>query len=103
MLAPRTFIDPARPKPKKKRKWLRRVALKKAAKNRLYNFRAKRFKAEHPICEICGHRKTQDVHHTRGRHFGNLLEELTWLALCRTCHRYVHDHPKESRAKGWLR
>jgi len=27
----------------------------------------------------------------------------TWLAVCRNCHDWVHSHPKESRALGYLK
>lgn len=54
-----------------------------------------------PFCEICGG-VTRDVHHKAGRLGGNLLNESTWMSVCRGCHDYIHQHPKEARAKGWL-
>ena len=31
------------------------------------------------------------------------LVQSTWLAVCRNCHDWVHAHPKESRALGYLK
>ena len=89
--------------PLRRKTRLRSISPKKAAAYRLYGFRAKRFKKEHPVCEICERRRTVDVHHCRGRHSPDLLDELTWLAVCRPCHNWIHNHANEARAKGWLR
>jgi len=103
MLAPRTFVDPVRPvKVKKGRYRIPHVSPRKAAENRLYSLRAKRFKDEHPVCEVCGVRRTNDVHHKekRGK---NTMREDTWLAVCRRCHREIHNNPSAARAAGWLK
>ena len=54
-------------------------------------------------CAKCGApgRPWLDVHHWAGR-AGNLkLNSTLWLALCRTCHNWVHLHPKEAIAAGF--
>lgn len=66
-----------------------------------YATQRRRYLKRHPMCAICSKRKATDVHHRlgRGRY---LLDERTWLALCRMDHQWIHDHPKLAFAKGWL-
>lgn len=49
----------------------------------------------------CENRPTE-VHHTRGRVGGLMLDRQFWLALCSKCHRWIHDHPAKARAAGLL-
>lgn len=53
------------------------------------------------MCEVCGKRSSQDVHHKAGRGKNYLLED-TWLAVCRACHEEIHRHPAWARKEGWL-
>lgn len=55
----------------------------------------------HPKCQICGKEST-DLHHKNGRIGSNLTDVKTFMALCRKCHREVHDNPKLARGKGYL-
>ena len=82
---------------------LRRVSKKREGESKIYLAKRRRFLSANPVCEKCKHEKSRDVHHVCGRYGGNYLNEMTWLALCRTCHRWIHDHPKEARERGWLR
>ena len=103
MLAPRTFIDPTRqPKPEKIRKGIRRVSKKRAKQGRAYSTQRKAFLLARPVCEVCKTARSQDVHHMRGRHGTNYLDETTWCAVCRTCHDWIHTHPREAKARGLL-
>lgn len=43
-----------------------------------------------------------DVHHTAGRK-ANLLNEDTWLGLCREHHTWVHENAREARKMGLLK
>jgi len=85
---------------------------KKVAKRKLYEKNRKEYLAEHLNCEICGHSGRRDLHHKAGRtgkslnedgemEF-NLTNKLTFMAVCRICHEYLHRNPKESRERGWL-
>ncbi len=89
---------PAGPKPKKR---LPRVTKKRAKQLREYSVRAAAFKRANPHCQSCG-KRTRDVHHTLGRG-PNLLNESSWMALCRPCHRWCHENPGDARAKGWIK
>ena len=59
------------------------------------------FLRAHPICARCP-APAVDVHHAAGRG-KNLNCVHTWIALCRRCHDWVHQHPIEARAEGLLR
>lgn len=53
----------------------------------------------HPMCQAhlsgCTLKAT-DIHHKAGR--GEyLLDQSTYLAVCRTCHTYIETHPEESK------
>ncbi len=37
-----------------------------------------------------------------GRNGERLLDVDYFMAVCRDCHQYIHNNPKESREKGWL-
>ena len=67
----------------------------------------KRLLEEHPACQRCDRERSTDVHEivTRsraGRTEANLLDESNLAVLGPACHRWVHDHPKEAEAEGWL-
>jgi hypothetical protein len=46
--------------------------------------------------------RSEDVHHKAGRTGTNYLDEETWLATCRRCHDWIHEHPNKAREKGLL-
>jgi hypothetical protein len=48
------------------------------------------------------HRIGTEVHHIRGRLGKLLLDQNYWLAVSAEGHRWIHDHPGEARAHGWL-
>lgn len=45
--------------------------------------------------------RSTDIHHKkhRGRY---LLDTSTWMAVSRHAHDYIHSHPAEAYAKGYL-
>ena len=95
-------------KPKTYSKPLKRTPIKKmsdktAKLNKVYSVACKQFKKDNPRCQYEDCRSaTQDVHHIAGRGV-NLLNQSTWMAVCRGHHRYIHDNPKESRESGYLK
>jgi len=46
--------------------------------------------------------RTTDIHHKRGRIGPLLLDWNHWLAVSRWGHEWIHQHPAEARARGWL-
>lgn len=68
-----------------------------------YSKLRKRFLEEKPMCEAalpgCNHQST-DVHHKKGRGIHH-LSTSTWLSVCRQCHMYIEEHPKEAIELGF--
>lgn len=89
---------------KKSTKPIPKKSKKQLALEAIYYVLAKDFKKDHPKCEAnlpgCTG-KTTDIHHleSRGK---NLNDVSKFKAVCRNCHRYIHDHPKEAMEKGLL-
>lgn len=82
---------------------LRRVSKKREIENRRYRTLRRIFLIAHRVCETgaCS-RAADDVHHKAGRG-KNLNRVDTWLAVCRTCHDWIHAHPNEARTRGLLK
>lgn len=86
------------------RKKVNPVSEKQKGKNAEYNARVKEWKMENPECKAkCNQyctKDTDDCQHLRGR--GKyLMDETTWMPVCRSCHTYIGDHSKEAYEKGW--
>lgn len=83
---------------------VKKVSTKHKADIQAYGERVKVWKLENPKCkancnEYCT-KETDDCQHLRGR--GKyLMDESTWLPVCRSCHTYIGDHSKEAYEKGW--
>ena len=65
-----------------------------------------KYLAEHPVCEVqtiaCVGRSV-DCHEPLQRSAqGSITDPENTLAVCRPCHGYIHEHPKESGEKRWL-
>jgi 5-methylcytosine-specific restriction protein A len=59
------------------------------------------------ICEFCGDKRADEVHHRRNRAMGGSSDPdihavSSLLALCRDCHRAVGDFPRGAEALGLL-
>lgn len=56
------------------------------------------------VCQRCGvQRMHQDAHHIVRRSIRATRHQLSnGVTLCRECHSYVHAHPEESRASGFI-
>lgn len=75
---------------KKKEEWLKKYR------------KAKELSQEYHECKVCGktnHKDEADCHHPSGRSGQNILD--FWF-ICVSCHAWIHAHPNESRAKGYL-
>ena len=63
------------------------------------------FLALKPFCEAnlvgtCT-RTSTDVHHKQGRVAENFLTIRTWMAVCRNCHTWIENNPKEAKELGF--
>jgi hypothetical protein len=83
---------------------IKRVSDRRAAALVIYTEARDAFMKAHPWCQVPGClRASRDPHHTCGRLDGNFLNRETWMAVCRPCHDWIHAHPSQARAKGWLK
>ena len=87
------------------RKPLANRSTKRAKQEREYLKIRKSFLLSSQGCQaslpkICT-RQVTDVHHMKGR-IGNLLTDPTYfLAVCRPCHNWIEEHPKEAKELGY--
>jgi 5-methylcytosine-specific restriction endonuclease McrA len=81
---------------------LKPISDKRRALLREYTKLRREFLDLNPICQVCGNKRSFDIHHKQGRFGRRLLDTTLWVAACRTCHRKIHDHPGEARDKGHL-
>lgn len=89
----------------KKRKPIAPRSRKKQEEDREYSVLRKGFLYYHQHCQaqlqnICTRHAT-DVHHKAGRIGKNYLDVRTWLAVCRSCHMWIEEHPKEAKELGY--
>ena len=93
-------------KPKAKKEYKKRTIAPISDKMRkiviAYSELRKSFLSRKKKCEAkvngCTGEST-DVHHKRGRGKYH-LDERTFLAVCRNCHRWIEEHPKEAKQLG---
>ena len=56
------------------------------------------------MCERCRYSFATDVHEILTRARGGSITDLNNLAvLCRPCHSWITEHPKEAHEQGWLK
>jgi hypothetical protein len=84
------------------------VSSKRKKQDQEYLKLRERFLTERTLCEVkvagCMMHAT-DVHHTYAGANRNVyyLIQSTWIPVCRACHNWIHEHPKESRELGYLK
>ena len=87
----------------KKPKPIKKVSTKMSAQLTVYTQVRRVFMEKHPMCEAklpgCNIHST-DVHHKKGRG-EHLLDTTTWLSVCRTCHNWIEEHPKDAIQLGY--
>lgn len=98
------LINKAKIKQQEPKPAINKVSDKQKVKDAEYNARVKVWKADNPKCKAnCNQyctKETDDCQHLRGR--GKyLMDESTWMPVCRSCHTYIGDHSKEAYEKGW--
>lgn len=91
------------------KKWERKVADRptRQMEEEAYQRAAAKHKREHPVCQFTSaggtrcRKPTQETHHRRGR--GKWLLIVKWfMSCCRYHHRWIHEHPKEAEALGYI-
>lgn len=69
---------------------------------KIYNAAAKQYKIDNPKCMVkdCD-RKTEHVHHMRGRSGSFYLDQSTWLPVCMNHHLKIEANPVWSKENGY--
>mgnify|MGYP003671955367 FL=1 len=88
---------------KASQKPMRKKSSKMAALDTVYKALRKTYMDKYPLCcarlDCCTNSST-DIHHKKGRGpYHN--DPTTWLSVCRSCHMWIEEHPKESIALGY--
>lgn len=81
---------------------LRNASPKRQREYKEYAKAKKAYLALHPTCERCKNKKSEDIHHKAGRVGQWLCRYDHFAALCRECHDFCHQNPKEARRTGWI-
>ena len=80
---------------------MRKTSKKRAKQLKIYRSLRDKYLEENLYCEKCGRFGTI-LHHKNGRTGERLYDINYFMAVCDPCHKWIHEHPKESREKGWL-
>jgi len=97
-----TPVPKPEPRAKKTKARLKQVSTKQAQALRKYAEVRKDYLANHLYCEAKLEGCTMvsiDIHHQQGRG-ANLSNVGTFLAVCRSCHRFIEDNPAEAFKLG---
>lgn len=75
---------------------------KRAAQERIYAKIRKVYLFCHPNCEVvgCGC-ESSEIHHRKGRIGDLLTDEKFFMAVCRSHHNYIENHPIEAKDQGY--
>ncbi len=96
-----------KPKPKRQALWLqvfkpKTETIRATELETEYRRISRIFKIDHPKCQACQNRKTNDIHHTRGKLGELLIDWRYFLAVCRTCHNWIGCNIEAARTRGWI-
>jgi hypothetical protein len=85
-----------------KPKRIRPVSTRRAATLKLYAAARDQHLKVHPVCQKCGWPAGVCIHHQRGR-VGKLLYDGRYFkSLCKLCHLWAHQFPKQAQEMGYL-
>lgn len=68
---------------------MRRVSKRRASELKVYSIEGPKFLEEHPICQCCKMRASEQVHHKKGKEGKWLLDQEYWMAVCFACHAKI--------------
>lgn len=73
---------------------------KKEKLDAAYTILRQSYLKNHPMCEArlpgCN-LSASDIHHKHGRVGELYLDDTEYIALCRNCHRWIHDNPAKAK------
>lgn len=105
--APYRWPKPKPGTPQTPRKAIRQQSTAREAEMSAYNGQRMIFLARYPVCVACLTRDinpapSAQIHHLRGRVKKLLRDERFWLAVCASCHDWIHTNPRDARELGLL-
>jgi len=57
---------------------------------------------ENPVCVRCWREPSTDVHERLSRaRGGSITDKANLVCLCRVCHDWITQHPREAEETGW--
>lgn len=82
---------------------IRKKSSKMSALDTVYTALRRQYLEQYPLCNArlpgCS-LSSADIHHKKGRgKYHN--DPTTWLSVCRTCHTWIEEHPKEAIELGF--
>jgi hypothetical protein len=80
---------------------IKKVSDKRKTQEKVYKLLRQQYLNAIPKCERCKQTATE-IHHKNGREGKRLNDQTYFMAVCRTCHNYIHENPLEARKKSWL-
>lgn len=82
---------------------MKRMSSKRAAQHRKRIAYLRSIDADTATCERCHFERAVDCHErlTRGRG-GSISDPDNLVLLCRTCHSFVTEHPRQAHAEGFV-
>jgi len=83
------------------KKQLKKVSDKRKKEEYVYSLVRKSFLKNNTLCQSCGSPATE-IHHKDGREGARLNYTPMLMAICRKCHTWIHNNPKEARLKEWM-
>lgn len=78
---------------------MRRLSKKRASQENKYRTIRKKFLEQNPDCIRCNGMATE-IHHAKGRIGDLLLDTQYFKPVCRYCHHWIENHPKEAKELG---
>lgn len=101
-MTPRKQSKTSQKPPVRKRKAIRQVSDKRKKQNAEYSVLRKAFLEEHPVCQVCHSKSSDQIHHCAGREGEWLTNTEFFLAVCGGCHDFIENNRAEAKIRGWL-
>ena len=81
---------------------LRPVSSKRRKEQKKRTDYLRSIEADMAVCERCWHAKATDCHEVlRRSQGGSITDPANLRLLCRPCHRWLTEHPRQAIAEGW--
>lgn len=98
-----TFRPDPKPEPRKKKtkKRISPISEKEKERKKQYKPLRDQFLLDHPICQACNFKHSDQVHHMEGKIGDLLCDTNNFLAVCFGCHRVIEENPNLAKENNW--